>query len=225
MSKEETTNAPEVKEESETTVNTEEGTQDESTGASEEPSVSELHQDDSSKEEKKVPEMVPKSRLDKEIQRKKELEAELARARAEVSDPSSDTSSDDVQEIKNKLAQLEQKERQEKMNQIFDQNFNKALENNPQFEGIANKEVIRQMAFNPANKDKTYSQLLNEAYGNALQGTRTVETTIPRGGAKDTKVDIQRAQSDADYRREVFANPELKQQYNEGFIDRISRHM
>jgi len=56
--------------------------------------------------------------------------------------------------------------------------------------------VIKALAFNPANKNKTYSQLLDEAYGNALTGRRTIETTTPRGGAKDTKVDMQRAQSD-----------------------------
>jgi len=86
-----------------------------------------------------------------------------------------------------------------------------------------NAEVIKALAFNPANANKTYKQLLEEAYGNAITGRRTVETTVPRGGAKDTKLDMQRARTDTAYRREVLADPELKKQYNEGITDRVFR--
>jgi len=81
------------------------------------------------------------------------------------------------------------------------------------------------MALNPANKDKTFSALLEEAYGSALGGKRTIETTTPRGGADNTKVDAERAQKDPEYRKEVFANPDLKKQYNESLTDRLSRYL
>jgi hypothetical protein len=98
-----------------------------------------------------------------------------------------------------------------------------ALENAPEYKEVVNVEVIKALAFNPANANKTYKQLIEEAYGNAVTGRRTIETTTPRGGAKDTKVDMRRAQSDSAYRHEVLADPELRKQYNEGLTDRVFR--
>lgn len=103
------------------------------------------------------------------------------------------------------------------------QHLNKALDNAPEYKDIVNVEVIKAMAFNPANANKTYSQLLNEAYGNAVTGRRTIETTTPRGGAKDTQLDRRRAETDTEYRREVLADPALRKQYNEGLTDRVFR--
>lgn len=175
--------------------------------------------------EKKVPDSVPMARLNKEIQRRKDAETELAALKAEKEDDPdvTDVKKDpEVKELAEKLARIEQNETRAKMEVIFSQNLNKALDNAPEYKDVVNVEVIKQMAFNPANKNKTYSQLLEEAYGNALSGRRTTETTTPRGGAKDTKVDMKRAQTDAEYRREVLADPDMKKQYNEGIEHRIN---
>ena len=130
---------------------------------------------------------------------------------------------DELQENREKdnIEAEKHRRKRDELNKTLDKHINDALENAPEFKDVANVEVIKQMALNPANKDKTYSQLLEEAYGNALGGKRTIETTTPRGGADDGKVDLERASRDQEYRKHVLATPELKKQYNEGIETRI----
>lgn len=210
------TNTPEqeVKDVPEETV-TDEQVTDETVGS---------YQEEEAPKENKVSEQIPKARLDKEIQRRKDLETELAELKKdkEADSTVSDTEKDpEVKELAAKLAKIEENEQRSKRDIALTDGLNKALESAPEFKDIANAEFIKQMALNPANKDKTFVQLLDEAYGNALTGRRTIETTTPRGGAKDTKVDIDRARKDHDYRREVLSDPDLKKQYNESIQDRI----
>lgn len=217
MLEEENTPDSEVNESPDETVNDEQDTVEDT-----DETVSGLHDDT---EKKKVPDTIPKARLDKEIQRRKELEKQLDELKQEkdTDDSVTDTDKDpDVKELAQKLANIEEKEKQARREQIFGEHLNKALENAPEYKDIVNVEVIKQMAFNPANKDKTYKQLLEEAYGNALSGKRTIETATHRGGAKDTKVDVARAQQDSEYRKQVLADPELRKQYNVGIEHRIN---
>lgn len=212
MTQDVTTPEPEVNEAPETTENE---TQDTDTS---EPTVGEAQSDTSNK-----PSQVPMARLDKEIQRRKELEKELEALRAEKKDEGSSNpdKEPDVKELAKKLQTIEEREAAAKRDAIISENISKALESAPEYKDIVNMDVIKQMALNPANKDKTYTQLLDEAYGNAVGGKRTIETTTPRGGAKDTQVDIDRARKDAAYRREVLADPDLRKQYNQGLENRI----
>ncbi len=208
-----TTNAPEVIGEQTPEQSTEEA----------EASVAELHKDSS---EVKKPTEVPISRLNKEIQRRKEAEAELKALKAELEGDGEVATEDiedepEVKKLAQKLEQIEERERRAKLEVTFMTHLNKALDNAPEYKDVVNVEVIKAMAFDPKNANKTYSQLIQEAYGNAVTGRRTIETTTPRGGAKDSKVDIQRASSDAEYRREVLADPELRKQYNENLHNRI----
>ncbi len=208
-----TTNAPEVIAEQTPEQSTEEA----------EASVAELHKDSS---EVKKPTEVPISRLNKEIQRRKEAEAELKALKAELEGDGEVATEDiedepEVKKLAQKLEQIEERERRAKLEVTFMTHLNKALDNAPEYKDVVNVEVIKAMAFDPKNANKTYSQLIQEAYGNAVTGRRTIETTTPRGGAKDSKVDIQRASSDAEYRREVLADPELRKQYNENLHNRI----
>lgn len=193
-----------------------------------EPSVADLHEAEPQPEikEKKKVDSVPIARLNKEIQKRKDLEKQLEDLRGDLEeDPEVDDVEDEpeVKKLAERLESIEKKERMTKMDAAFTQGLNKALENAPEFKDIVNVDVMRALAFNPANAQKTYKQLLQEAYGNALTGRRTVETTTPRGGAKDTKLDRDRARNDTDYRREVLADPELRKQYNEGLTDRVFR--
>lgn len=204
---EETTNAPEVIGEQTT----------EQTTVAAETTVAELHEE---KPKKEKPNAVPIARLNKEIERRKELEARLAEYETAVED-GDESAEPEVKKLAQKLEQIEERDRRAQLEATFKLHLDRALENAPEYKDIANVEVIKQMAFNPANANKTYKQLLEEAYGNALTGRRTIETTTPRGGAKDTKLDMKRAQTDTEYRREVLADPELKKQYNEGLHNRI----
>ena len=215
MLDEHTTPAAEVNEPEET-VN--DDTQDEVVEDSEE-TIGDL----TDETEDEAPMNIPKARLDKEITRRKELEKQLAdlqEAKEEgYNTPASESKESDLEA---RLAKMEAKEKAEKLNATLESNIAKALENAPEFKDIINMDVLKQMALNPVNKNKTYSQLLEDAYGNAVSGKRTIETTTPRGGANDPKVDIQKAQNDPEYRREVLADPGLRKQYNDNLQDRIS---
>jgi len=175
------------------------------------------YQDEEAPKENKVPDNIPYDRFQKVNDEKKALEAELKELKAEKDTDStvSDTEKDpEVKELAKQLAEIQEKEKRAEREAKLQAGLNKALESAPEFKDVANADVIKQMALNPANKDKTFVQLLEEAYGNALGGRRTIETTTPRGGAGDTKVDMKRAQSDPEYRREVLANPDMRDQYN-----------
>jgi ribosomal protein L29 len=218
----EPTNTPEVKEESETTVNEVATPEAEVKSETEEPTLADLHKED--EPEKKVPDSVPLARLNKEVSRRKELEKELAELRQQIDagdDYDEPEDSSEVQKLVADVKEIKQREARLKAEQVFAKNLERTLENNPQYKDIVNNEVIKQMAFNPANKDKTYTQLLEEAYGNAIQGRRTMESTTPRGGAENPKVDIQRAQRDAEYRKQVLADPDMRKEYNKDLHLRI----
>jgi len=161
---------------------------------------------------------IPKARLDKEITRRKALEAELAELREDkdadttVADTEKDS---EVKQLAAKLAKIEEDGKRADQDVKLTAALNKAIAENPEYKDIANLALIKQMALSPANKAKTFPELLDEAYGNAIPGKRTTETTVPRGGTADTKVDMQRASKDTEYRRQVLADPDLRKQYND----------
>ena len=110
------------------------------------------------------------------------------------------------------------KEKAEKFNDAFSKQYNTALERGPEFQAIANPDVIKTLATLPQNKNKTVSQLLEETYGNALTGKRTIETTQPGGGKDPEPLDIAKAEKDINYFNEVMADPKKKAQYNEQML-------
>lgn len=211
-----TTPESEVNETSEETVN------DEQESETPQETVGTFQEEETTSEK---PDSVPIARLDKEIARRKELEQKLRELTQEKEeDPAvKDAEKDpDVKALAEKLAKIEEKEKMATREARLDAALTKALEESPEFADIANREVIKQMALNPANREKTFAQLLDEAYGNALGGKRTIESTTPRGGAKEAKVDIEKARRDNQYLKEVLADPELRKQYNEGLELRIN---
>jgi hypothetical protein len=88
----------------------------------------------------------------------------------------------------------------------------------PEFKGVVNTDVVRQLATLPQNASKTISQIIEETYGNALQGKRTIETTSPNGGQEPEPLDIDRASKDIKYLTEILADPKKKAQYNESML-------
>ena len=237
MQNEETTPAVEVTQ-PETTVQTEQE-------VTKEPTVAEqLHV-----EEKKQVDMVPIARLNKEIQRKKELETRIAELEAKASENNMSKAeiTSDLKalaeehnidagfldklaktikaqaeaDIDEKLRPIAERDLSEKREKAFTEHFGKALESMPEFKGVVNADVIKQMAFNPANANKTFPQLIEEAYGNSVQGKRTIETATPRGGAQPQTVDVTKARQDPEYFKQVMADPALKKQYNDSLEKRI----
>ena len=111
-------------------------------------------------------------------------------------------------------SRLGEKEKKEKFDDAFAKAFDSAIERGPEFQAIANPDVIKTLARLPENSRKTVSQLLEETYGNALTGKRTIETTTPGGGKDPEPLDISRAEKDIEYFKEVMADPKKKAQYN-----------
>ncbi len=243
MPNEQTTPAPEVKG-PETTVQTtpEPAAPAPAEPAKSEPTVAEMMG------QKKV-ENVPIARLNKEIQRKKELEKEVQDLRdklasgntteAQVStdlkalaeehniDPTfldklaKTIKAQAESDMEEKLRPLTERDAKDTRDKAFNEHFSKTLEAMPEFKGVVNPSVIKQMAMNPENSEKTFSQLIEEAYGNTIQGKRTMETNVPRGGGRPEGLDVARATKDSEYFKEVMANPELRRQYNEGITSRV----
>lgn len=112
-------------------------------------------------------------------------------------------------------SKLSAKDKAEKFDDAFNKQYNTALERGPEFQSIANPDVIKTLATLPQNKNKTVSQLLEETYGNALTGKRTIETTQPGGGKDPEPLDISRAEKDIEYFKQVMADTKKKAQYNE----------
>jgi hypothetical protein len=214
MEKEETTPATEVIE-SEETVN--DDTQEESTEEAE-ATVGDIQEES---EDTSSADNIPKARLDKEIRRRKDLEAKLAEATKEEDGDSTPEETTEKSDLEARLAKIENKDKAEKLNAILESNFAKALEEAPEFQNIVNMDVLKQQAKDPKNKDKTYSQILDDVYGNAIEGRRTVETTTPRGGANNEKLDLARAGTDNEYLKKVLEDPVLKAEYNKDLEQRI----
>lgn len=125
--------------------------------------------------------------------------------------------------VNSKLKPFEEKEKAEKFNNVFNGYFEKALDKMPEFEEVVNKDVIKTLATQPQNANKTLSQLIEETYGNALGGKRSIEKGTPRGGAEPTEVDFTKAQTDGEYFKQIMASPDLKKKYNEGLAKRVLR--
>lgn len=116
------------------------------------------------------------------------------------------------------VAPVTQRERQQQADVAFEKMYTNAIANNPEYEGVANKEIIKQLAFIPSNAKLTFSQLLENTYGGSVKAPvkPTMEHTKPRGGGDDQGgLDYARAQRDEDYFKTVKADPALLKEFNE----------
>lgn len=116
---------------------------------------------------------------------------------------------------------LKEAEQASKLDKVFNENYDKTLSEMPEYAKLVNKEVIRSLAFDPRNADKTFAQIFESSYGHLVTGKKTLETTKARGGKSDTTIDFARAQRDGEYFKEIMADPELKREYNKDLHKRI----
>jgi len=127
--------------------------------------------------------------------------------------------------ISSTIKPLQEKEKAEKIDKAFNTAYSKAMESMTEYEGIANKEVIKTLSLNPANANKTFSQLIEEAYGHVVPAKKSIEGSSARAGKDDTlSVDNSRTK-DPSYFKEVMENPLLKEKYNSGLTDRLSKFL
>jgi len=125
-------------------------------------------------------------------------------------------------EIEAKLRPLQEKDRAESFDKTFNEHYDKLMEALPEYKNLANREVIKVLASDPKNANKTFAKILEDSYGHLVAGKKTIETTQARGGVSDSPIDFNRAKKDMEYYKEIMASPELKKKYNESLIDRIN---
>lgn len=115
-------------------------------------------------------------------------------------------------------SKFESKEKESKFEEAFNKAYQVAMDRAPEFASIANTEVLKALALLPQNAKKTLSQILEETYGNAIQGKRTIENTTPGGGKEPEPLDFEKASNDINYFNEIMKDPKKKEQYNAQMI-------
>lgn len=131
-----------------------------------------------------------------------------------------------VEEMVNeRLAPLTAKQRQEEIDKKFSSAFADTISQMPEYKDIVNPEVIKALTLNPANQNKTFAQIIEEAYGNAISGRKTIESTQTGGGKEPQGIDYDRAKTDMNYFKEVMSDPELKREYNAKVLSNVSKRL
>lgn len=120
--------------------------------------------------------------------------------------------------LDSKFKPMEEKERQAKIDSVFEIHFNQAISSMPEFAGIVNPAVIKSLSLLPHNGGKTFTQLIEETYGNAVSGKRTMTPTTPGGGKDPAPLDYDKANRDTAYFNEIMANPKLKAEFNDKML-------
>ena len=129
------------------------------------------------------------------------------------------TPTDIDDKIDSRLKPLNDEARANKINTLFEKEYKRTLEAMPEFKDIANKEVIKSLTLDPANRKKTFKSIIEDAYGHLLTGKRTMEKTNYREGKKITSIDYKKAKTDVEYFKAIMANPDLKKKYNDNLVD------
>lgn len=127
------------------------------------------------------------------------------------------------QETEKKNAEREKestaKATEESNNKAFKAHFEAAMDRMPDYKEIVNEEKIKELSLLPSNSNKTFTQLIEETYGKAITGKRTIATETKPGGGKDPEpIDYDRAHKDTEYFKEIMADPERKAEYNKNSV-------
>jgi len=76
-----------------------------------------------------------------------------------------------------KFAKIDYDRQVEQAEKKFEDLYSKSLSQMPEYGGLVNKDVIKTLAFNPANSKKTLPQIIEEIYGSAVKGRKSIEST------------------------------------------------
>jgi len=132
---------------------------------------------------------------------------------------------DTSDELSKKLRPIEERDRQDRIDKAFEQHFAIAMDKLPEFKNIVNRDAIKTLTLDPRNSKKTFSQIIEETYGSAIPGRRTIEQNRPGGSKEPAEIDYDRAKSDGTYFKELMADPSSKKKYNDGLLSRIERNL
>ena len=216
---------------SEETQEITEGTNEEASAVEEsEETLADTLGGDSTKEEVKEESKETTVSLAKHIKTKKALKEAKRQLKelseAEDGDDSEDEPDEDdnVKESSNdpRVDALLREREQEKLNTKFDALYEKTIAANPEYSGVADKEIIKQLAFSKSNASKTLSAVLEQTYGNLVTGRSSADTSIKPAKPAPGSIDFARAAKDSEYYSELMADPELKAKYNADMESRLN---
>ena len=111
---------------------------------------------------------------------------------------------------------------------VFETMYSNAIQANPEYEKVVNKDLLKQLAFNPANANKTFPQLLKEVYPNASlskDAKKNMETTKKGKTEAIDSIDYARAQTDSTYFQQIMSDPKLKKEYNDNNTDNVAKFL
>lgn len=127
-------------------------------------------------------------------------------------------------DIEERIKPITQKEKAEKFDKAFGEQYQRAMAKFPELDGVVNQSVIKTLALDPANAKKTITQLIEESYGNASKGKATLDPSSSVSRTDTQGLDYSKAQNDAEYFKQVMSNPKLKEEYNKKMLtDLMSR--
>ena len=148
----------------------------------------------------------------------------MAEARKDAEAEAEKKAEEKMRPLLEEKEKLSKKERDELIDKAFQTHYTKALENMPEYAEIANADAIKALSLLPQNANKTFRQLIEETYGKAIPGKRTIDSITPGGGKEPAPLDFDKARKDTEYFKEVMANPELKAEYNKRMLEPNRRH-
>lgn len=123
--------------------------------------------------------------------------------------------------VEQELGKLTQKEQDDRINTAFTTHFDAAIAAAPEFKGIAKADVIKSLSLLPENANKTFAQIIEDTYGHAVPGKRSIEPTVPGGPKEPAPLDYARAATDNAYYHEIMSDPKLKAEYNQNLAKRL----
>ncbi len=136
-----------------------------------------------------------------------------------------DVEADFEEKVSSKLKPIEEMNKAEKFDRAFKKDIGEVLADMPDFKDIVNQDVIKSLTLkylsDSSKKNMTLREIVEETYGGALRGKRTIETTTPRGGKEPEDIDKARLKSDPSYFAEIMRTPSLKAKYNKEMMNRV----
>lgn len=123
------------------------------------------------------------------------------------------------QKYGSKLASIEAERQRETVDKKFNELYTRTLSEMPEYSGVVNPEVIKSLALNPANAKKTMQQIVEEAYGNAIVGRKTLESTSGATRRNAGEIDFSNM-NDKDWEA-VESDPELKKKHSEYTLNQL----
>lgn len=110
----------------------------------------------------------------------------------------------------------------ERIDRIFKENFDKTIAAMPDFKDVAEPDVIKSLTLDPANRDKTFAQIIEKAYGHLVKGKgKTLDTNTPGGNKEPAAIDYDKASKDGEYFKTIMADPAQRKEYNANLHKRL----